>query len=75
MRQPGSARLSTETPGFLSRYATSAVEEDKAEVFAFLSSAPEQVRSIMERDVVVRAKVAAIVREGGKMCPEMSGLR
>jgi hypothetical protein len=74
MRQPGSARFTTETPGFLSRYATSAVEEDKAEVFAFLSTAPEQVRSVMKRDVVVRAKVAAIVRQVGKVCPEMSGL-
>ena len=72
MRQPGSARLSTETPGFLSRYSTSAVEEDKAEVFAFLVTAPEQVRSIMDRDVVVRAKVAAIARQVGKVCPEMS---
>jgi hypothetical protein len=28
----------------------------------------------MKRDVVVRAKVAAIVRQVGKVCPEMSGL-
>jgi hypothetical protein len=75
MRRPGSARLSTETPGFLSRYATSAVEEDKAEVFAFLLTAPGQVRSIMERDVVVRAKVAAIERQVAQLCPDMSVLR
>ncbi|MBN1608943.1 MAG: hypothetical protein JW940_20115 [Polyangiaceae bacterium] len=75
MRQPGSARLSTETSGFLSRYSTSAVEEDKAEVFAFLLTAPEQVRRIMEQDVVVRAKVAAIERQVAKLCPGMSALQ
>jgi hypothetical protein len=75
MRQPGSARLSTETPGFLSRYATSALEEDKAEVFAFLMTAPETVRKIMEHDAVVRAKVAAIGRQVVGICPDLKGLR
>lgn len=58
LRTPGAAQLRADLPGFLSLYATSAVEEDKAEVFAFLMVAPRQVDLITQGDSILRAKVA-----------------
>ena len=60
---PGSARLTDELPGFVSKYATSALEEDKAETFAFLMAAPARLQAIAARDAVIRAKIAAVKAE------------
>ncbi|UCH35073.1 MAG: hypothetical protein JSV65_01605 [Armatimonadota bacterium] len=71
MREPGSARLNESLPGFLSHYATAALEEDKAEVFAFVMSAPVAVRRVAARDRIVRAKVAAMKKQVSRLAPEM----
>ncbi len=60
MRDPRSGDLTGDLPGFLSQYATSAVEEDKAEVFAFMMVEPERVAEIAGRDPVVARKVRAM---------------
>ena len=60
MRQPGVSALSDDLPGFLTRYATSALEEDKAEVFAFLMARPGEVERRAARDTVLAGKVARV---------------
>lgn len=73
-RDPGSATLAEDLPGFLSRYATSALEEDKAETFAFAMTVPEKVREIVARDPVVRAKLELLRRQLGRFSPSMRGM-
>jgi hypothetical protein len=59
-REPGVGRFSSEIPGFVSRYATSALEEDKAETFAMRMSAPREFATLAASDPVLRAKSAAL---------------
>jgi hypothetical protein len=49
--------LTTAYPGFLNHYSTTAVEEDKAEIFANLIVADDYVESLERTDAVVHAKV------------------
>ncbi len=46
-----------DTPGFLNRYATSGVEEDKAEVFAHLMVEPKEMADRAAKDKYLRAKI------------------
>jgi hypothetical protein len=55
---PGASLLTDRFPGFLDFYATTGVEEDKAEVFACLLSQPGYVAHRIETDEILRAKVA-----------------
>jgi len=71
MREPGSSRLARDLPGFVSRYATAALEEDKAEVFSFLMTAPGDVAALAAADPVLRRKVAAIERQVGAAVPAL----
>jgi hypothetical protein len=71
MRSPGSALLTDALPGFLTRYSTSALEEDKAEVFAFSMTAPAAVARVAARDSVVRAKVHAVRAQVARLDPAM----
>ncbi|HYQ02983.1 MAG TPA: hypothetical protein VER96_30130 [Polyangiaceae bacterium] len=59
-REPGAGRFTAEIPGFVSRYATSALEEDKAETFAMRMSAPQQFAELTAADPILRAKSAAL---------------
>ncbi|MGV3614367.1 MAG: hypothetical protein ACO1SV_03435 [Fimbriimonas sp.] len=52
--------LREDLPGFLTEYATSAVEEDKAEVYGHLLGSPAFVRRRAAADPVLAAKVARI---------------
>jgi hypothetical protein len=56
--------------GFVSSYATSGVEEDKAETFAFAMARPAEVRAQAARDAVVAAKLHELARRVGKLDPE-----
>jgi hypothetical protein len=47
---------SDRVPGFLTGYATAAVEEDKAETFAYMIVDPEYVLARSAWDQVVRTK-------------------
>jgi len=49
-----------ELPGFVSAYATSGVEEDKAETFAFAMARPDALRARAASDPVLAGKVRAI---------------
>jgi hypothetical protein len=67
-----SARELTEKfPGFLNYYATTGVEEDKAEVFANLIVDPAYVAKRAKADRVLGAKVHAIKNALAKFCPEV----
>lgn len=54
---PTATTTGRDEPGFLNRYATSGVEEDKAELFAHLMVEPKLVAERAEKDKYVRAKV------------------
>ena len=56
--------------GFVSSYATSAVEEDKAETFAFAVARPAQVRERAANDPVLTAKLVELEKRVGKMDPD-----
>lgn len=62
LRGPWAARPRDDLPGFVSAYATSGSEEDKADTFALAIARPELVRSRIGSDAVVRAKVAELAR-------------
>lgn len=74
VRSPRASDLSDEMPGFLTRYAMSAVEEDKAEVFSFLMTQPDAVRGRAAADPVVRAKVERLGEKLARVAPELSKL-
>ena len=71
MRDPDSARFTDRIPGFVSKYATSAVEEDKAEVFALMMVEPETLERMAMRDPVVANKLRAIERRIALFSPEL----
>ena len=58
MRDPKAALSSTGSPGFLNRYCTSGVAEDKAEVFAYMMVEYRHVEARAETDAVIRKKMA-----------------
>jgi len=70
-RQPGAGRFSDEIPGFVSRYATSALEEDKAETFAMRVSAADAFAALIAKDAVLRVKSAALEAQLFKLSPTM----
>lgn len=58
--------------GFVSSYATSGCEEDKAETFAFAMARPAKVHEQAAHDPVVARKLDEIARRVGKLDPETS---
>src|SRR5262249_1253771 len=67
---PQSSWLSDDYPGFLNHYSTTAIEEDKAEVFANLMVESEYMESRAKRDPVIRAKVRRMKEFMIGFCPE-----
>jgi hypothetical protein len=65
-----SSRPTDEVPGFLTTYSTSAVEEDKAEVFSFMVVHPKYVAERTRTDAVLKAKVARMRALIKSFCPE-----
>ena len=70
-REPGAGRFSAENPGFVSRYATSALEEDKAETFAMRMTAPKRFAELLVNDATLRAKSAAVEAQLRKLSPSL----
>jgi len=70
-RAPGVGRFSAELPGFVSRYATSALEEDKAETFAMRMTAPRKFATLTAADPILRAKAAALEAQLRKLSPSL----
>lgn len=60
MRRPAAADAAQAPAGFITPYATSALEEDKAETFAFAVAAPAMLLRRAHADPVVAAKVEAL---------------
>ncbi len=57
MQKGGAGAMRKDLPGFLTAYSTSAVEEDKAEVFSHLIGTSAFVEERMAADPVIKAKV------------------
>ncbi|HEX7453613.1 MAG TPA: hypothetical protein VF294_15070 [Polyangiaceae bacterium] len=70
-REPGAGRFTSEQPGFVSRYATSALEEDKAETFAMRMCAPAQFAALLHDDEILRAKSTAVEAQLRKLSPAL----
>lgn len=60
MQGSNASTLRTDLLGFLTEYATSDLDEDRAEVFGHLMSHPMFVRRQIAQDAVLNAKVSAI---------------
>ncbi len=71
LRHPGAGRFTDARPGFVSEYATSALEEDKAETFAMRMVAPRVLAERTQTDDVLRAKSLAIESELRKLSPAL----
>ncbi|MDB4943101.1 MAG: putative lipoprotein [Labilithrix sp.] len=56
--------------GFVSSYATSGVEEDKAETFAFAMARPQQLAAAAAKDPVLQAKRKEILVRIAKLDPD-----
>jgi hypothetical protein len=73
MQEDPTASLPDESvPGFLNRYSTSALHEDKAEVFAHLLCERAALERRAAKDPVLRRKAAYLEALLGKFCPEAS---
>ena len=70
MRDADAGRLRHDLPGFLTRYATAALEEDKAEIFAFAMTEPVLVRKAAERDPVIARKLQAVQGQLSRFDPD-----
>ncbi len=71
MREHGSGELTDKIPGFLTPYGTSAVEEDKAELFAHLVVDPEFVKKRAAADPVVASKIKLLKSRLAQFDPDM----
>jgi hypothetical protein len=63
--------LPSSIPGFLTGYATSAIEEDKAEIFAHMMTDYEVVRKRATTDRVIHKKVLMLKSLLARFCPDM----
>ena len=64
--------LPSDWPGFLDWYSTSGVEEDKAQVFAYMVVHGDLVAQRAAIDDVLRAKVDRMIELLQQFCPEMN---
>lgn len=64
--------LTDDVPGFLNHYSTTAVEEDKAEVFANMMVEPAYIAKRIQTDSVLRAKVSRMREQLITFCPDMN---
>lgn len=60
------------TNGFLTKYSTAGVEEDKAELFAHLIVSPKVVANAVESDQILDQKVATLKALMQRFCPELN---
>ncbi len=70
-REPGAGRFRSDLPGFVSRYATSGLEEDKAETFAMYMAAPDAFAALAASDPIVDAKWRAVKAQLQKLSPSL----
>ena len=65
----GTGGLTSAFPGFLTHYSTTGVEEDKAELFAYLMTKPAYVRGRCGTDPILDAKRTLLVDQLGVFLP------
>jgi hypothetical protein len=70
VRDPASSHKS-ERDGFVTRYAESALEEDKAETFAFVMTEPAWIEARGKSDAVLARKVFAVKRQLERLDPSL----
>jgi hypothetical protein len=71
MRTGGVGELTRKIPGFVTPYATAALEEDKAELFSHLVVDGPFIRDLALKDKVVAAKIDLLKRRLAKFDPGM----
>ena len=71
MRGPEATPMREDLPGFVSLYATSALEEDKAEIFAFMMARPAAIHRLAGRDEVIAAKVDYVTSVVAQLAPNV----
>ena len=77
LRGAWAGRPSDDLPGFVSAYATSGTEEDKADTFAFAVARAPLVKARIASDAVLRAKIGELGRRLAALdpdCPRRLGL-
>ena len=73
-RDPRASRPNETLPGFVTAYAQSALEEDKAETFSFFMSDRPWLEARAEADPVIRAKLARVQGQLVALSPSAAGL-
>jgi hypothetical protein len=76
LRGSWAARPADDLPGFVSIYATSGAEEDKADTFAFAVARPSVLKARLPSDGALRAKVSELARRIATFdadCPRQLG--
>jgi hypothetical protein len=68
---PSTSLLTDRFPGFLNHYSTTAIEEDKAEIFANMIVDPDHVDERSKKDPVVKAKAERMRELLKSFCPEI----
>lgn len=66
--------LTDNIPGFLTHYATTGVEEDKAELFAFSITHTDYITARLKTDTVLAAKVIRLKTILKNLCPDAKDL-
>jgi hypothetical protein len=69
---PNTSVLTDKFPGFLNHYSTTAVEEDKAEVFAHLMVDPGHVEERTKKDRILAVKVKRMKELMRTFCPDVN---
>jgi hypothetical protein len=65
-----SNQLGSGSEGFVTEYATSGANEDKAEMFRFLALAPGELSTLAQRDPVVASKRDLLLRRLARYCAD-----
>jgi hypothetical protein len=68
---PFTSVLTEDKPGFLNHYSTSALREDKAEIFAYMVVARQYMEERAMRDAVVKKKMQKLQARLQAFCPEL----
>jgi hypothetical protein len=67
-----SGQLGSGSGGFVTEYAMSGAEEDKAEMFRFLALGPGELRTLAQSDTVVASKRDLLLRRLAPYCADQS---
>jgi Putative zinc-binding metallo-peptidase len=68
---PFAAVLTEDEPGFLNPYAMSGLEEDKAEIFAYMVVARQYMAERAMRDDIIRKKMHTMAERLQAFCPQL----